>query len=109
MTFSVEEPSGEVEAENPPELVTVSRRRATASRVSLVVQQDPSPVKSPREEGQQMEEEEEGENEGGAGMDNEASLNSDPSQIEHPGKFKLSLTHTHISIKLTFQDQVLRE
>ena len=113
MTFSVEEPmdrSGEVEAENPPEVVTVSRRRATASRVSLVVQQDPSPVKSPREEGQQMEEkEEEGENEGGAGMDNEASLSSEPSQIEHPGKFKLSLTHTHISIKLTFQDQVLRE
>ena len=96
MTFSVEEPmerSGEVEAEIPPEIVTVSRRRATASRVSLVVQQDPSPVKSPREEGQQMEEEEEVENEGGAGRDNEAYLSSDPSQIEHPGKIKLTLTH----------------
>merc|ERR1712108_93153 len=56
---------------------------ATASRVSLVVQQDPSPVKSPREEGQQMEEEE-AENEEGVGMDNEASVSSDPSQIEHP-------------------------
>merc|ERR1711974_230323 len=56
---------------------------ATASRVSLVVQQDPSPVKSPRDQGQQMEEEE-AENEEGVGMDNEASVSSDPSQIEHP-------------------------
>ena len=86
--------SGEVEAEIPPEVVTVSRRRATASRVSLVVQQDPSPVKSPREEGQQMEGEEEEEVENEGGVDNEASLSSDPSQIEHPGKIKLSLTHT---------------